>query len=182
MADEKEVKKAADQQRKQQEQDNRQQEKERQQATPLFNEADGDKGLDKDGQPLPRLVQAPGDMSEDELLAENEKTPSARSQFVAGPLDGVWSPEQQREQLGEPAGRREQVAAFAEYVERPDIESRQSILAREMALPAQFSTENVESGSVVDGRVGVNGPGFGVEDDEAKAEAATVKDNTAYNG
>lgn len=126
----------------------------------------------------PRLVQAPGQMSDEELRAENDKTPSARRQFVAGPHDGVWSPEQQREQLGEPASRKDQVDAFRQYVERPDIESRESILARESALPGQFSEENVRSGSVTDGKVD-SGYGLGKEDKEAKAEAKNVKAPTA---
>lgn len=168
MANEKEVKQKADAQRKENEKRDEQ----------VVENAP----KDNEGNPLPRLVQSPGQLSEDELLAENEKTPSARAQFVAGPLDGIWNPEQQQAQMGDPASRQEQVAAFAEYVERPDIESRQSILAREMALPAQFSGQNVRSGSVTDGRVGENAPGFGKDDDEAKAEADSVKDNTAYKG
>lgn len=124
----------------------------------------------------PRLVQAPGQFSEEELQEQNKKTASARDRFVARPHDGVWNG---TPNISEPASREAQVNAFKEYVQRPDIESRESILAREGALPGQFSTANVESGSVDDGKVGTDGPGFGKESDEAKKEAESVKNRTA---
>ena len=128
-------------------------------------------------EPTPRLVQVPGD----EVNVEDIKTNaplSSDAQFVAQPHDGIWSPEHQAATLGEPASREEQVKAFKEYVKRPDIESRESILAREGAYPAQFSNANVSSGDVTDGNVGTV-TGNGEKDKEAEKEAASVKDLTA---
>lgn len=123
-------------------------------------------------QQKPRLVQAPGEFNAPE--GDEKRTASARQRFVARPHDGIWTPAQQNR--SEPASREDQVAAFGEYVERPDIESRESILARENALPAQLSDGNVGSGAVDDGLKG------GKEDEGAKKEAASIGDVTAKKG
>lgn len=125
----------------------------------------------EDGKPLPRLVQSPGENAEVKL----DVAPSSDLQFAAAPHDGVWN---SADLAGEPASREEQVAAFADYVQRPDIESRESILARENALPGQFSTANVASGSVDDG-LAADGKGGVEESDEAKEEADSIKGVTA---
>lgn len=129
----------------------------------------------EDETPEPRLVQAPGDFVSPE--GDEQRTASARARFVARPHDGIWSPADQPR--SKPVGRREQVEAFKEYVERPDIESRESILARENALPAQFGERNVGSGAVDDGLVGTNGLGFGGEENEEAAEEAASIDNVS---
>ena len=127
-------------------------------------------------EPTPRLVQVPGD----KFNLDDVKTvapSSSDKQFVAQPHDGIWSPEHQRELLGEPASRKAQIEAFREYQKRDDIESRESILAREGAYPGQFSDANVSSGDVTDGKVGT-GAGS-KESKSAKAEAESVEDLTA---
>lgn len=74
----------------------------------------------------------------------------------------------------------ERMAALAEYQKRPDIESRESILARESAYPGQFSDENVATGDVTDGKA-VSADGTVESTQEAKKEASSVKDLTAKN-
>jgi hypothetical protein len=131
----------------------------------------------KNEEPTPRLVGVPGD---DRSHKDFESTAPSSSdpQFFAQPHDGVWSPDHQAEVLGEPASHKEQMKAFAEYSDRPDIETRESILARENAYPGQFSNANVQSGEVTDGKART-ATGSVKETKEAKAEAATVKDLTA---
>lgn len=128
-------------------------------------------------EPTPRLVQSPGDkVNLDDV--KTQAAPSSDKQFEARPHDGIWSPEHQASTLGEPASREAQVKAFGEYVQRTDIESRESILARETALPGQFSNANVKSGSVDDGLVGH--PDGSVEENKAaKKEASSIKGVTA---
>lgn len=123
----------------------------------------------------PRLVQSAGGPAEEDVKATENFTESAQAQFWARPHDGRDGDDDQ-----ETASREDQVKAFAEYASRPDIEDRQSILARENALPGQFSNENVASGSVDDGKVGT-ADGRGKSTSDAKAEASSVKDLTASN-
>jgi hypothetical protein len=126
-------------------------------------------------EPTPRLVQVPGDKVD---VVKTDAPSSSDPQFVAQPHDGVWSPEHQASTLGEPASREDQIAAFKEYSDRPDIETRESILARESAYPGQFSNANVQSGDVTDGK-SANPDGSVSDSKEAAKEAASVEDLTA---
>ena len=86
--------------------------------------------------PEPTLVQYSGQEFEAQVRADDEAgvTSSANRRYWARAIDDQYT-ESVR------ATNAEQVAAFAEYQRRPDIESRASILAREHAAPAAF--ENV---------------------------------------
>lgn len=128
---------------------------------------------DKNAAPEPRLVQSVGGPKEEHAKLTEGFTESAQAKFWARPHDGRDGTE-----VGTPASREDQVKAFAEYAARPDIEDRQSILARENALPGQFSNANVASGSVNDGKVGTT-DGLGAYEDGAQKEADSIKNVSA---
>lgn len=85
----------------------------------------------------PRLVSGPAvDARKAREGADEPKyASSAHPMFVAQPWDGRNGDEE-----GTPAPAADTREAFKEYVQRPDIESREAILARENALPGQFRT------------------------------------------
>lgn len=64
---------------------------------------------------------------------DGPKASSASMQYVAQPLDGIWGDEEG----DEPASAQEIAGAFKEYEQRPDVESRENILARENAYPSK---------------------------------------------
>ena len=128
---------------------------------------------EKNEAPEPRLVQSVGGPSEEHAKLTEGFTESAQAKFWARPHDG-----RDGDSGEEPASREEQVQAFAEYAARPDIEDRQSILARENALPGQFSNANVASGSVDDGKVGTR-DGLGAYEEGAQKEADSIKNVAA---
>lgn len=96
---------------------------------------DYDEGTDEDGNPLPKLVQvAHARYTPAQAATDAALTPSARSVFWAQAPDEL--PATTR------ATHAAQRAAWAQYVARPDIEGRESILARENAYPGDFSDKN----------------------------------------
>jgi hypothetical protein len=129
--------------------------------------------------PIVRVTQNanPRDVFADARKDDENKAPSARSAFWANADDGrvVDDRRPTQEEVRE---------AYRGYEQRPDIEERASILAREQAAPGQFSDANVQSGSVTDGKTGVGVGGVqdvnrSEEDKGAKKEAKSVKNPTA---
>ncbi len=99
---------------------------------------DDDDALSTDGLREPRLISGPTIRlrQEQEEAGEPEKASSAAVEFFPRPADGIWDG---KPNVDESAPVKETRAGFEEYVSaRPDIESREAILARENALPGQF--------------------------------------------
>lgn len=113
--------------------------------------------------PEPTVVRGPGMGPANP--ADADRGPSSRSTFWAG-YDIVDYPEE-----SERATRQEQVDAFVEYQQRPDIEPRAAILARETAEPAQFHTEVPEGDE----------SGYGGPTDPITVEETIDSDADAYS-
>lgn len=121
---------------------------------------DGKLGNDPDNATLaePTLVQYRNEDFEAQVKADDDAgvTPSANRRFWARAIDDRYT-ESDR------ASNADQMAAFAEYQRRPDIESRASILAREHAAPAEFENVVVPNGNFdasVANTVDTNRPGY----------------------
>lgn len=125
----------------------------------------------------PSIVQRAGFKHPEEVTKKDKNlTPSARSEHW-----GVGGAD--RNELDEErASREDQVGAFGDYQDRPDIESRKSILAREQAYPAQFSEENVASGSVDDSLTRDPQTLELKESKEAKKQSKSIGNVTAKQG
>lgn len=97
---------------------------------------------ENEGRPEPTLVQYKDQDFEAHVAFDDRSgvTPSANRAFWARAVDDGYT-ESNR------ASNAAQMAAFAEYQTRPDIESRASILAREHAAPAEFENVVVPNGN-----------------------------------
>lgn len=97
---------------------------------------------ENEGRPEPTLVQYREQEFEAAVAADDRAgvTPSANRAYWARAIDDGYT-ESDR------ASNAAQMAAFAEYQRRPDIESRASILAREHAAPAEFENVSVPNGN-----------------------------------
>jgi len=113
---------------------------------------------ENEGRPAPTLVQFTDQAFDAAVKADNAAgvIPSANRKFWARGVDDQYV-ESNR------ATNDAQVAAFVTYQQRPDIESRSSILARENAQPAQFENVVVPNGDfnrAVDNAVPMNESGY----------------------